>query len=253
MFRVAIAITAGVAAASFALATAGAAKPFSVSNSAPSFSDQEILDAAYGTQKTHPGAYSEELGGDQLYYVNTVSVDGSNEWVELCANDALEAEGYAAATNANSSQVRALTSQSENDKFYEFRYEGFGVVIRMRVHKCAYAAPSADLLAGEVSEWGTFSGSLAKNGGREFAQYDWFVRHYGRYDGALIATVGGSGKFGEVYDLYHAYIALAAGPGQCDEIALARITVTIDKARSVHIAKQVVDTVEGTCQPDWGV
>ena len=68
-----------------------------------------------------------------------------------------------------------------------------------------------------------------------------------------LSFVGGSGKFGETYDLYHAYIAQAAGPGQCDEVALARITVTIDKARSVHIAKQVLETVEGPCQPDWGM
>ena len=90
------------------------------------FTDQEILDAAYGTQKTHPGAYFENLGGDSLYYVNTVSLTGQSPWVEVCTDDQSQAAAWAETTNQNGSQQRTLVGDSENAKFFEFRYQGDG-------------------------------------------------------------------------------------------------------------------------------
>ena len=253
MYRIAAVIAASLAVIAGA-ATADAAKGGRVHTvSTPTFTDQEIIDAAYGTQKVHPGAYSENLGADEsLYYVNTVSLTGQRPWIEVCTDDEAQAAAWAEATNQNGSQPRTLTGQRQNEKFFEYDYQGSPEKIRMRVHKCSYAAPSIDRYDHEATAWGTYNGSLVKNGGLEFAQYQWFVENYGRYDGSLMASVVGSGKTAAVYDLYHAYIALAAGPGQCDVIELARETVTIDKTRSVDISKQVLRTVQGNCEPAWG-
>jgi len=249
MYRLAAAITALSIACAIGLGTASAGKP----GTGPAFTDQQILDAAYGGERVHPGAYFEQLDGDDLYYVNTVSLTGEAPWVEVCSDDAGQAAAWAAATNERSSTQRTLAFQGTTDKFFEFGYEDdAGFLVRMRVHRCAYASPSFDRLAPATSEWGTFNGSLARNGGREFAQYEWFRNHYGPYGGKLMATVSASGKLGEVHDLYHAYVAEAGGPGMCDEVELAKVTVVIDKARAVHITSQVLQTLQGQCQPAWG-
>jgi hypothetical protein len=214
------------------------------------FTDQQIVDAAYAGPKVPAGSYEENLNGDSLYYVNTVSVGASsNSWVELCSNDEAQAPGWAADTNANSSWVRSLDSSSQNEKFFEFRYVGQYDAVRMRVHKCTYAQPSFDRLQGVPGVWGSYNGSLIKNGPREFVEYDWFVRHAGRYDGSLLATVDSSNKSDSVFELYHAYVANAAGPGACDDIALAKTTVTIDRSRTVTMSTSVIRNVEGTCYP----
>lgn len=249
-------IIASVAAVA-ALAGTGAARAGQTAE--PQFTDAQVLAAAYGASKTYAGAYSETLNGASLYYVNSNSarVGGfGGAWVELCSNSAAEARGWAAATNAFSSVQRAANGESQTPKFFEFRYDGTGGTVLMRVHKCAYAQPAADLLAGQPGDWGRYNGATNPKAQREFAEYQWFIRNYASPVGALMASSRGQGAGYDEWKLYTAEVtgqSFDANGIACDEVSLVMESVRTDRATDeVTINRTTLRTLQGLCQPPLG-
>jgi hypothetical protein len=83
-------------------------------------SDSQILDLAYSSFKYPDGFYQEDLTGESIYYVNTLSIlplsQRSHNASELSTNSRDQAFAWSESTNVNSSQYRKLESESQTDK-----------------------------------------------------------------------------------------------------------------------------------------
>jgi hypothetical protein len=246
MTRFVIAMIAGIAAAAAFAGTAFAG------SGAPQYTDQQILDAAYDGPRVYAGGYSETLpAGVSLYYVRALQ---GGTLVERCSDDMAEARGWAAELNAESSTPRTASAERVTQKFFEFRYDGAGHALLVRVHRCSYANPSGGLTqALQSGAWGDYNGSLSAKAVREFAEYEWFIRNNGWLLRSLLSSERSSGPGYDEVRLYFAAVldnTFNEQGAPCDVVGLIEQTVHIERSsRDVTMSFQTLRTLQGHCEP----
>ncbi len=115
----------------------------------------------------------------------------------------------------------------------------------MRIHKCSFAHPQADLLAGPARQWGQYNASMSSKAVREFAEYAWFIKHYDLIGSTLVTSERAQGAGYDGWALY--YTSLDGGGFEmCEQVSLHRLTTRVDRgSRAVTMDDDVVDTVRG--------
>jgi len=178
------------------------------------FTDQEILAATYSSYRVPEGFYGDRMD-EGVSYVNTLSIHDKNEsnvefskgrWVpkkqpdriELCTQDLFEATRWQEATEANSSEHWKVVSQTETERYFEFRTERLSYPFYkhlIRVHKCSYIDrtnfnPRAHYTFQDFQGWfkGVFGlRPFSQRNVRELGEYLWSIENK-RVSGARVMS-----------------------------------------------------------------
>ncbi len=102
--------------------------------------EDETLRLAYSDQKYPAGFYQDpKEARTDLYYENTVSIQALSQrpstWFELCTDDISQARAWSEASNMYSSQQRALITEVQTEKYFEFQR---AMNFHSRVHRCSF-------------------------------------------------------------------------------------------------------------------
>jgi hypothetical protein len=227
----------------------------------PTFTDQDLIAAAYAQPKWWPAIATEGHG----YYVNSNSIAPLNNrpgtWIELCSNDRSQARQWAMLTDQNSSVHGKMVSERSTDKFHEFRLEfdpdtGSGPGL-MRVYRCDYFQPTQDFLSPEYqfgdfpeAVLGLFNATIDLSSTQELADHLWFKR-WSEFGGAsYVANRAYESDSGPVVEIY--YTTRSSGDsGLCVEVGLNKWTLTVSDAnREVRVRQERLRHMTGVCHPN---
>jgi len=167
-----------------------------------------ILELAYNKDYLYPeDFYHETISEGFVYYENTVSTKPISErndiWIELSTNDKNEALLWSNKSNEYSSVNRAIISERETEKYFEFtrrniKYENDFLL--SRVHKSSYFMPKLDKFR-EPDTIGIYNGILSKNSVKEFVEYLWSCGSIGLAHSKVLES-----NITEYNDYYEQYI-----------------------------------------------
>jgi hypothetical protein len=215
--------------------------------------EDHILELAYSKDYTYPeGFYHEIIDTGSIYYENTVSIKPINQrphiWIELNTNDRNEARTWSNESNEYSSVNREIISESETEKFFEFKRKNIVYakdILLSRVHKTSYFQPVQNKFGVSDTTIGKYNGDLNLTSVKELVEYLW--------SGGTI-NVGYSKVIGselKVYDEYFEYyiqaILIVYGDfGLHDEITVYDNIVKLNKSdRELTIKTNKVKTIQG--------
>lgn len=219
------------------------------------FTDQELLELAYSSYKFPDDFYQEELNGGSIYYVNTVSVLPVNErehiWIELCTEDRDQAFAWSESSSRNSAYYRELVSESESEKYYEFRRvytERPTDILLSRAHKCSYIDRSSVDRFLHSDTLGIFrQRPITRATVKELAEYLHFTDTYNISNYKILSSntvEGGATVRQEIYQLN----ILFGDWGMCDDISLSKVIYTVDKQTGlIVISRENIRGIRGEC------
>jgi len=159
-------------------------------------SDQAVLALAYSSNKYPAGFYQENLDDGSIYYVNTLSIlpleQRTSNSSELSTNNRDTALAWSESSEANGLNYRKMTSESETNKYFQFRFKGMNVkdIVLYRVHKLSYVDRSMYDSFHPTSYIAKLNfRAIDTTSVQEFAEYIWFVWHYNIAGAQAIAVV----------------------------------------------------------------
>jgi hypothetical protein len=215
--------------------------------------EERILELAYSKDYTYPvGFYHEVNDTGSIYYVNTVSIKPINErqniWIELNTNDKSEARTWSDETNEYSSVNREIISESETEKYFEFKRKNVEYakdIVFTRVHKTSYFQPVKNKFSASDTTVGKYNSELNLTSVKELVEYLWSC---GTINVSYSKVLGSEIK--EYYDHFEYYIqsiVIVYGDfGIRDEIIVYDNFVTLNKSdRELTIKTNEVKTIEG--------
>jgi hypothetical protein len=185
------------------------------------------------------------------YYENSISVtplaERGNRWVELCTDDAAQANAW---SDADNSSARPLVSKRETEKFFEFvRPYDF----RSRVHKCSYVDRSKYDRMGPITPatiLGTLGGRpLSADAARQAVQYLVWVDNVQESAWTKILRTSGSATSTAYVEEFDAANITTGDVGLRDHITIRHIVYTVDiGSAEIHIANDsVIAEEDGRC------
>jgi hypothetical protein len=215
--------------------------------------EEPILELAYSKDYTYPaGFYHEVIDTVSIYYENTVSIKPLYErqdiWIELNTNDKNEARKWSDESNEYSSVNREIISESETDKFFEFRRKNIQYsddILLSRVHKSSYFQPALNRFSVYDTLIGKYNGELNMASVKELVEYLWSCGTMDvSYSKVLEAEIK---EYGEYFDYYIQSILIVYGDfGICDEITVYDNFVKLNKSdRELIIETNKVKTNQG--------
>lgn len=153
------------------------------------FTNEELLNATYSSYKIPNGFYSEDLGDTSLYYVNTVSIDSSDQWIELSTTNPNEALDWSERSTYEGSQFIAGT---QSEKYYEFvRYDNprDNSLIKFRTHNEGYFSREGYNFFNRTGPIGLFNKEIFdSNDAKELIDYLWFTHEYNNGSAKLLSS-----------------------------------------------------------------
>jgi len=220
------------------------------------YTDEHLLAIAYSSYKFPDDFYQEELNGGSIYYVNTVSVLPLSErepiWIEFCTEFRDQAFDWTESSNVNSAYYRELVSESEAEKYYEFRrvYAARpNDIVLFRVHKCSYLDRSAVDNFLHSDTLGVFGQRpVTKAAVKELAEYIHFINTYniGNYK-VLSSKVEESES--SVNHVILQLTLLTGDWGMCDYIELGTIAYSVDKESGIITkSRENIRGIRGKCR-----
>lgn len=152
----------------------------------PKSLEEELLSLVYSSYKWPEGFYTEQLSGGNIYYENTLSIKPLEQrngiWKELSTNDKNIAKQWSDSSARYSSYYRAIVSEEENEKYFEFRRVDSANslnILLSRVHKTSYIDRSMFDFNNPTEIIGKFNKTnFTKDDVIELIEYLWFVKHY---------------------------------------------------------------------------
>jgi hypothetical protein len=215
-------------------------------------SDSTILAFAYGDSKYPEGFYTENLSGI-IYYDNTHDIIPSSQRVghpyELSTDDIAQARLWSESSALNRSRHWELESESETNKYFQFRRVRVGDPDRLsRIHKLSYVDRSMFLLDpldpspifAKLNTRPVDSSSV-----RSLIEYLWFVDNYDLYGAIALTGVVRQSVDTVQYVLYN--IQLVGGDfGIRDKVYLYRSLYSVSTETGfVQMLKKTLRTVDG--------
>jgi hypothetical protein len=215
--------------------------------------EEHILELAYSKDYTYPeGFYHEIIDTGSIYYVNTVSIKPVNErqniWMELNTNDKNEARMWSDETNEYSSVNREIISESETEKYFEFKRKNVEYakdIVFTRVHKTSYFQPVKNKFSASDTIVGKYNGDLNLTSIKELVEYLWSCGTMGvSYSKVLESEIK---EYNDHFEYYIQSIVIVYGDfGLHDEITVYDNFVTLNKSdRELTIKTNEVKTIEG--------
>lgn len=166
-------------------------RPSQVSFETIKLSDDEIRRLARSQEKFPPGFYQENLAGASIYYENTVSIRKSEDWFELSTDNRDQAFAWSEASSQKSSVYRALQSERQTEKYFEFRYinpDNPSDILLSRVHKRSYLDRSRFNHFNPTPLLGVFNfRPINVNTVQNLCEYLWFTERYNIVDYRILA------------------------------------------------------------------
>ncbi len=215
-----------------------------------SFTDDELLSAAYSATYKYPaGFYSENTSNKSIYHVNTVSIGRDGGWFDLSADTRDEAYGWATLTNERGSVVRNYTGERATNIFFEFSYADPSLPDRAflsRVFKLGYADRSMyDRLAKGPTIAKLNARPMTVATVKECVEYIWFYDNYNLGGAAVLSSFGSEDSAAVTITMYE--ISVVYGDwGLSDSITLHKSVYTAAKATgTINLARTGVRTIAG--------
>lgn len=215
--------------------------------------EEHILELAYSKEYSYPLDFYHEINGTgSPYYENTVSIMPINErqdiWIELNTNDKNEARVWSDKSNEYSSVNRAIISESETDKFFEFTRKNIQYsddILLSRVHKSSYFQPVLNKFSLSDTIIGKYNGELNLSKVKELVEYMWSG---GTMDVSFSKVLESEIKeYNDYLEYYIQSILIIYGDfGINDEIIVYDNFVRLNKAdRELIIKTNKVKTIQG--------
>jgi len=215
--------------------------------------EEHILELAYSKDYSFPeGFYQEVNDMGSPYYENTVSIMPINErqdiWIELNTNDKNEARVWSDKSNEYSSVNRAIISENETDKFFEFTRKNIQYsndILLSRVHKSSYFQPVKNKFFTSDTLIGKYNGELNLTSVKELVEYLWSCGTIGvSYSKVLESEIK---EYNDNFEYYIQSIVIVYGDfGIRDEIIVHDNFVTLNKSdRELTIKTNEVKTIQG--------
>ena len=215
--------------------------------------EEHILELAYSKDYSYPeGFYHEVNDMGSPYYENTVSIKPINDRQDICielnTNDKNEARVWSDKSNEYSSVNRAIISESETDKFFEFTRKNIQYsndILLSRVHKSSYFQPILNKLNVSDTLIGKYNSELNITSIKEFVEYLWSCGTIGvSYSKVLESEIK---EYNDHFEYYIQSIVIVYGDfGISDEIIVHDNFVTLNKSdRELTIKTNEVKTIEG--------
>jgi hypothetical protein len=215
--------------------------------------EERILELAYSKDYTYPsGFYHEVIDTGSIYYENTVSIKPINErqniWIELNTNNKNEARTWSDESNEYSSVNRAIISESETEKFFEFKRKNVEYakdILLSRVHKTSYFQPALNKFSVSDTIIGKYNGDLNLTSIKELVEYLWSG---GTIDVGYSKVIESEIKENnEYFEYYIQAILIVYGDfGLHDEITVYDNFIKLNKAdRELIIKTNKVKTIQG--------
>jgi len=216
-------------------------------------SDSQIRSLTYSSYKYPNGFYQENLGRGSIYYNNTLSILPLNQRsahsTELSTNNQDQALAWSESTAINSAYYRKLVSESQTDKYFQFRrvyQKDTNDMVLDRVHKLSYLDRSmfdsfnpTPLIARLNSR--PIDSILVQN----LVEYLWFVENYDIYGAQVLATVNRQSidtAWSVIYSLQRA----GGDFGLPDEITLSRSMYSVStQSGNVWFSITPIRTIQG--------
>ena len=176
----------------------------------PKSLEEELLSLVYSSYKWPEGFYTEQLSGGDIYYENTVSTKPLEQrngiWIELSTNDKDTAKKWSDLSAGYSSYYRAIVSEEENEKYFEFRRANSVNplnILLSRVHKTSYLDRSMFDINNPTEIIGKFNKTnFTKDDVIELIEYLWFVKHYNNASSKVHRTEIAENKNEYLFNLY---------------------------------------------------
>ena len=191
------------------------------------YSDKVLINFARYGNKYLPGFYIENLSNSSIYYINTVSIQASNQWIYLCTNDSSQAFDW-----INLSTDRTLTDFIETEKYFQAR--GLDTTqskyhILFRVHKCSYIDRSIYDALNRTDSLGYFNKRpIDEINTKEVIEYLWFIQNYDFGNPKVLFT-----EYNETQDecIYVLYITnyYVGDWGMCPSVNVEKQIYSINK------------------------
>lgn len=210
--------------------------------------ENQIVQLAYNINYLYPNGFYKNDSG---YYENTVSVTPlslrKDIWIELSTNDKNQALAWSDSSDEYSSVHRAIISESETEKYFEFKRQSttnINDVILSRIHKTSYFLPLLDKFK-MPDTVGTYNGQLDTSKAKEFVEYLWSCGSLGIYNSKVIES-----QITEYNDYFQQYIksfkVVYGDIGIKDSIFVYDNYFKLDKSsRILTVASKQVDAFEG--------
>ncbi len=228
-------------------------KPPRTSPPPPEYTDEQLLELVYSGYKFPDDFYEEDLEGASIYYVNTVSVlplhERKSVWIEFCTDDRDQAFAWSESSNVNSSYYRDLVSESETEKYYEFRRvyaERPTNIVLYRAHKCSYIDRSSVDKFHLNDTLGVFTQRpITVAAVKELAEYIQFINTYN--NGSSKTLHSESEEDDTSVSLVIHQLSIGFGDwGMCDQISLGTVTYSVDRQTGViTISRERIRGVQG--------
>jgi len=215
------------------------------------WSDNKLRSFAYSGSRGHPEFYREDASRGHPYYENTISVrTETDKWIELSTGTRDSALAWSEASATSSAYYRDLVSESETEKYYEFRrvYSAHPRdVILSRVHKSSYLDRSMFDRFHPSPVLGVFRPRpIDEANARELIEYMWANSRLVEFGRPLSRGLVES-ETGFAEEITYSY-TVGGDWGVCDSIVLGRAIVTVDKSTGMITREvEVLREVKGVC------
>lgn len=215
------------------------------------WSDNKLRSFAYSGSRGHPGFYREDASRGHPYYENTISVRSeADKWIELSTGSRDSALAWSEASATSGAYYRDLVSESETEKYYEFRrvYSAHpSDVMLSRVHKSSYLDRSMFDRFHPSPVLGVFRlRPIDEAHARELIEYMWTNSRIVDFGRPLSrGLVESESEFAE--EIHYCY-TVSGDWGMCDSIVLGRAVVRVNKTTGM-ITREVDELreVNGVC------
>lgn len=215
--------------------------------------EEHILELAYSKDYTYPiGFYHELIDTGSIYYENTVSIKPINQRQDICielnTNDKNEARAWSNESNEYSSVNREIISESETEKFFEFKRENVKYakdILLSRVHKTSYFQPVQNKFGVSDTTIGKYNGDLNLTSVKELVEYLWSCGTMGvSYSKVLESEIK---EYNDHFEYYIQAILIVYGDFDLyDEITVYDNLVKLNKSdRELIIKTNRVKTIQG--------
>ncbi len=212
------------------------------------FADEELLSATYSEFKFPSNFYNENLEDTSLYYVNTVSIDSSQngEWIQLSTNSVEKAKSWSIRSTYENSYFE---DGIKSEKFFEFiriTNPKDNSVIKFRTHNSSYLTRENYHLLNKSDTIGVFrKQGFTVDEAKELIDYLWFIKSYNNNSSKILSSFAVNNQ--QTIEIHHYELYIVYGDFNLyDKITLLRKIYKIDKNSGViTISGTEIRTING--------
>lgn len=213
-----------------------------------SFTDEELLRAAYSRYRRTPGFYNEPGRRVPAYYLNTISVRGCAiglcPWQELSTDDVDLVFRWADSTIARSSGPQSPIDRTRvvvTDRYIEFPRTDPERNPAMRAHRLSYFEHHAIDLSDPDSLVGIFNGRpVDTTTVRSLCEYLWFIRN-GWASTNVVSSYARDESTNVVHTIFDVSLSIGDFGVDRDEIILNRRQYRVSKMTGEVVLHETIE------------